>query len=111
MVSFHRRAQNPRASGFMRNRNSFLWALASSLLGVPAIFALVYGFGYGSAFPSSWDLVLLGGFVLVGAAMIYRLPLSSLGARLAASASYAVAMTGVLIFAALGVACGNGNCL
>ncbi|WP_153067284.1 hypothetical protein [Steroidobacter cummioxidans] len=95
----------------MSSRSALLWALASSLLGVPAVFALVYELGYGSVFPSNWDLALLGGFILAGAAMIYRLPLSSLGARLAASSAYAVVMTGVLLFAALGVACGNGNCL
>jgi hypothetical protein len=85
--------------------------LGGSLLGVPALFTLVYELGYGSIFPSDWDVVMLGFFILAGASMIYRLPLSGFGARVAMSSAYALAMSALLFFVALGVACGNDNCL
>src|SRR5687768_17613513 len=94
------------ALGFMTKTNPMHVGLGCSLVGVPVLFTLVYELGYGSLFPSAWDGVVLGFFILTGALMIYRLPLSSLGARVAASSAYALAMSGVLFFVALGVACG-----
>lgn len=99
------------ALGVMTKTNRMLMGLGCSLVGVPVLFALVYELGYGSFFPSDWDVVVLAIFILAGTSMIYRLPLSRLGARLAASFAYALAMSGVLFLVALGIACGNGNCL
>ena len=99
------------ALGFMKMTNPMLLSLGCSLVGVPVLFTLVYALGYGSLFPSDWDVAVLGFLVLLGAWMIYRLPLSSLGTRVAASSAYALAMSGLLFFLALGVACGNDNCL
>ena len=92
-------------------KKSILWLSALSLVGIPALFTLVYSLGYGSLFPSHWDLVWLGICILAGMWIIYRLPLPSSLARIAASGAYGLLMSGLFFFIALGVACGNDNCL
>jgi hypothetical protein len=86
---------------------------ALALLGIPALFGLIYYVGYRFDYlpAATLELVVLGTCVVVGMVIVYTLPFERKWVRAAVGIAYGAVMAGMLFFIALGIACANGNCL